>query len=103
MKKLTAEEFAAKVMENGTEVEYEEWLSKDRGCEVWSVYAHIDEYTGEVTWHCGSDIRTISAQLELENQEQNEALMNGELDEMEKQLIIDELYPEYLKVLEDVE
>ena len=29
--------------------------------------------------------------------------MNGELDDMEKQVIIDELYPKYLKALEDME
>ena len=29
--------------------------------------------------------------------------MNGELDDMEKQVIIDELYPKYLKVLENME
>ena len=34
MKKLTAEEFAEKVMENGTEIDYSEWASKNRGCEV---------------------------------------------------------------------
>ena len=43
------------------------------------------------------------AVLVLDDQSQSDALMNGELDDMEKQVIIDELYPKYLKVLEDME
>lgn len=102
MKKLTAEEFAAKVMENGTEIEYEELESKNRDCQVWSVWAHADEYTGEVVWSSGKDIVSFRALLCLESQEQSEQLMNGELEALEKTLIIDELYPKYVEMLEDL-
>ena len=101
MKKLTAEEFAEKVMENGTEIDYSEWASKDRGCEVWEIYAHINE-NGEIVHGNGEGIKSILAYLELENEEQSEAFMNGELDDKEKELIIKELYPEYLGILKNL-
>ena len=41
MKKLTADEFAAKVMATGTEIEY--------GNGVWMIYAHLTDY-GDVIW-----------------------------------------------------
>ena len=102
MKKLTAEEFAEKVMENGTEMDYSELASKDRGCEVWEIYAHING-NGEVVHGNGNGIKSIWTHLELENEEQSEAFMNGELDDKEKELIIKELYPEYLEILEDIQ
>ena len=101
MKKLTAEEFAEKVMANGTEIDYSECSSKDRGCEVWEIYAHINE-NGEVVHGNGIGIESIWTYLELENEEQSKAFMNGELDDMEKKVIIDDLYPEYLKILENL-
>jgi hypothetical protein len=101
MKKLTAEEFAEKVMENGTEIDYSEWASKDRGCEVWEIYAHINE-NGEIVHGNGEGIKSILTYLELENEEQSEAFMNGELDDKEKELIIKELYPEYLGILKNL-
>lgn len=101
MKKLTAEEFAEKVMENGTEIDYSECSSKDRGCEVWKIYAHINE-NGEVVRGNGKGIKSIWTYLELENEEQSEAFMNGELDDIEKKVIIKELYPEYLGILKNL-
>ncbi len=101
MKKLTAEEFAEKVMENGTEIDYSEWASKDRGCEVWEIYAHINE-NGEVVHGNGNGIKSIWTHLELENEEQSEAFMNGELDDKEKELIINDLYPEYLEFMKNL-
>lgn len=64
MKKLTAEEFAEKVMENGTEIDYSEWASKNRGCEVWEIYAHINE-NGEVVHGNGIGIESNWTYLEL--------------------------------------
>lgn len=101
MKKLTAEEFAEKVMENGTEIDYSECSSKDRDCEVWEIYAHINE-NGEVVHGNGKGIKSIWTYLELENEEQSEAFMNGELDDIEKKVIIKELYPEYLGILKNL-
>ena len=40
--------------------------------------------------------------MELENEEQSEAFMNGELDDIEKKVIIKELYPEYLGILKNL-
>lgn len=102
MKKLTAEEFATKVMENGTEIEYEDFESASRDCQIWTIYAHITE-DGDLVRCCDDAEETITTKLVLDDQSQSDALMNGELDDMEKQVIIDKLYPKYLKVLEDME
>ena len=104
MKILTAEEFAEKVMENGTEIEADE--AKNFGREdgddtVWTVYAHIDSNGNLV--HSVSDAEwTVTADLEL-SEEQSEALMNGELDDVEKEVVVKELYPQYIDTLKENE
>ena len=102
MKKLTAEEFATKVMESATEIEYEVFEPASRDCQIWTIYAHITE-DGDLVRCCDDAEETITTKLVLDDQSQSDALMNGELDDMEKQVIIDELYPKYLKALEDME
>lgn len=103
MKILNAEEFAAKVMENGTEVEPDEHKTMD--CEdgeiVWTIYAHIDADGFLV--HSKDDAEwTITADMEL-TKEQSEALMQGDLDDMEKDVIIRRLYPQYVETLKEYE
>lgn len=94
MKKLTAEEFAAKVMFNGTEVEYDN--------SILTIYAHLTE-DGDVkmTGHNARDLM-VTTRIDLTDEE-SEALMNGALDDIEKQVIMDDLYPKYLEALEDME
>ena len=58
MKKLTAEEFATKVMENGTEIEYEDFESASRDCQIWTIYAHITE-DGDLVRCCDDAEETI--------------------------------------------
>lgn len=103
MKKLTAEEFVEKVMENGTEIEADEaenFNREDGDDTVWTVYAHID-LNGNLV-HSVSDAEwTVTANLEL-SEKQSEALMNGELDDVEKEVVIKELYPEYLGILKNL-
>ena len=103
MKILNAEEFAAKVMENGTEVEPDEYKTMD--CEdgeiVWTIYAHIDADGFLV--HSKDDAEwKIIADMEL-TKEQSEALMQGDLDDMEKDVIIRRLYPQYVETLKEYE
>ena len=107
MKILNAEEFAAKVMENGTEVEPNEYETMgwqkdvDQDETVWTIYAHIDADGNLV--HSNSDAEwTITTSMEL-NREQSEALMNGNLDDTEKEVIINELYPQYIETLKENE
>lgn len=104
MKILTVEEFVKKVMENGTEIEADE--AKNFGREdgddtVWTVYAHID-LNGNLV-HSVSDAEwTVTADLEL-SEEQSEALMNGKLDDVEKEVVVKELYPQYIDTLKENE
>lgn len=103
MKMLTAEEFAEKVMENGTEVEFDDYksLNCEDGESIWTIYAHIDADGNLV--HSFSDATwTITADMELTD-EQPEALMRGELDDMEKEVIISDLYPLYVATLKENE
>lgn len=106
MKILNAEEFAAKVMENGTEVEPDEyktmdWQQWEPGETVWTIYAHIG-CDGEVL-HCRDHATdTFTADMHLTN-EQSEALMSGELDDMEKDVIISDIYPQYVETLKENE
>lgn len=103
MKILNAEKFAAKVMENGTEIEVND--SRTMNCEdgetVWSVYAHIDA-DGNLVHRLGAAEWTVTADMKL-TAEQSEALMNGELDDMEKAVIISDLYPQYVATLKENE
>lgn len=104
MKVLTAEEFAEKVMENGTEIEADEaenFNREDGDDVVWTVYAHIDS-NGNLVRTVSDAEWTITANLEL-SEEQSEALMNGELDDVEKKLVIEELYPQYIDTLKENE
>lgn len=104
MKILTAEEFAEKVMETGTEIEADEaenFNREDGDDTVWTVYAHID-LNGNLV-HSVSDAEwTVTANFEL-SEKQSEALMNGELDDVEKEVVIKELYPRYIDTLKENE
>jgi hypothetical protein len=103
MKILNAEEFAAKVMENGTEVEPDEYktMNFEDGETVWTIYAHIDADGNLVHNHDDAEW-TITADMNL-TEEQSEALMQGELDDMEKDVIISDLYPQYVETLKENE
>lgn len=94
MKKLTAEEFAAKVMTTGTEIEY------DNG--VCVIYAHLTEDGDVKTSHLDARDLMITTSIELSDEE-GEALMNGNLDDVEKRAVVEDLYPKYLEALEDME
>lgn len=94
MKKLTADEFAAKVMATGTEIEY------DNG--VWMIYAHLTDDGGVKTSHLDARDLMVTTSIELSDEE-GEALMNGNLDDVERQAVVEDLYPKYLEALEDME
>ena len=94
MKRLTADEFATKVMATGTEIEY------DNG--VWMIYAHLTNDGDVKTSHLDARDLMVTTRIDLTDEE-SEALMNGALDDIEKQVIMDDLYPKYLEALEDME
>ena len=99
MKKLTADEFAAKVMSTGTELEVDElrtqslrkydreWseeeIPDDEQTVVLDIYAHINVHDG--------DVKT--------------ALYNGdpEIEQIERQIIMEEIYPQYEAFLESMQ
>lgn len=93
MKKLTAEEFAKKVMENGTEIEWDEYQNAPM------IYAHINE-DGELVRSCGEAEWTISTVTRM-TADDLERIYNGELYEEEKQIIIEDLYPQYLEIIDE--
>lgn len=121
MKKLTAEEFAEKVTANGTEFEIDELrtMSLQKYNQEWSdeeipeeeqvlvfvIYAHIDPESGDVKTEglSGSDFM-LAAEMQL-TQKQADGLYNGdaETEQIERQIIIDDIYPQYLEFLEDLE
>lgn len=103
MKILTAEEFAATVMENGTEVEFNDCssMSCEDGESIWTIYAHIDA-DGNLVRNASDAEWTVTADMTLTS-EQSEALMNGDLDDMEKTVIISDLYPQYVATLKENE
>ena len=121
MKKLTAEEFAEKVMFNGTELEVDdlrtmslqkynqEWseeeIPDDEQVIVFDIYAHIDVDTGEVkTDGCKNTDFMLTAEMQL-TQKQADGLYNGdeEVEKIERQIIMDDIYPQYLEFLEEME
>lgn len=121
MKKLTADEFAAKVMSTGTELEVDElrtqslrkydreWseeeIQDDEQAVVLDIYAHINVHDGDVKTEdlSGDDFKLI-AEMQL-TQRQADALYNGnkEVEKIERQIIMDEIYPQYLELLEELE
>lgn len=119
MKKLTADEFAAKVMSTGTELEVDElctqslrkydreWseeIQDDEQAVVLDIYAHINVHDGDVKTEdlSGDDFKLI-AEMQL-TQRQMDALYNGneEIEKIERQIIIDEIYPQYLELLKEL-
>lgn len=94
MKKLTADEFATKVMATGTEIEY------DNG--VWMIYAHLTDDGDVKTSHLDARDLMVTTSIELSDEE-GEELMNGNLDDVERQTVVEDLYPKYLEALEDME
>ena len=94
MKKLTSDEFATKVMATGTEIEY------DNG--VWMIYAHLTDDGDVKTSHLDARDLMVTTSIELSDEE-GEALMNDDLDDVEKQTVVEDLYPKYLEALEDME
>lgn len=98
MKKLTADEFATKVMATGTEIEY------DNG--VWMIYAHLTDDGDVKTSHLDARDLMVTTSIELSDEE-GEALMNGSMDgsmdDVERQAVVEDLYPKYLEALEDME
>lgn len=92
MKKLTAEEFTKKVMENGTELEPETEIKI-------LVYAHINE-NGELVHSCTNAEWSIFSPIEMNNSEEAAKLCNGDLDNLEREYIISDLYPQYCEIID---
>lgn len=132
-KKLTAEEFAEKVMAEGDELEvneletqsirkfedeYRNWdeLSEEEIEEmsdpdykdpnatvVWTIYAHINiEDCSVKTENKRASDFMLTADMKL-TEEQSDALFRGDeaVEQIERQTIIDEIYPQYLKLWDD--
>lgn len=93
MKKLTAEEFATKVMENGTELEPETETKI-------LVYAHIND-DGELVHSCSDAEWSIYSPIETSSGEEAAKLCNGDLDALEREYIISDLYPQYCKIINE--
>lgn len=93
MKKITEEEFARKVMENGTEIEWDEYYKAPM------IYAHISE-DGDLVGSCGEAEWTIFTVTRM-TADDLERIFNGELEEEEKQIIIDDLYPQYIAIIDE--
>lgn len=95
MKILTAEEFTAKVMENGTELEVVDACTLD-------VYAHINA-NGELVHSVSGAEWTISSRIALDDADQASAMLDGCLDDAEKEIIVSDLYPQYVATLKENE
>lgn len=93
MKKLTAEEFATKAMENGTELEPETETKI-------LVYAHIND-DGELVHSCSHAEWSIYSPIEMGSSEEAAKLCNGDLDELERECIITDLYPQYCEIIDE--
>lgn len=127
--KLTAKEFANLVMSTGTELEVDELRtqSAQKYEREWSgdvqdapedpdpdyrdpnapivfvIYAHLDEDGNVKTKDLHASDHLLTAEMQL-TQRQADALYNGdpELEQVERQTIMDDLYPQYLEFLETV-
>ena len=121
MKKLTADEFAAKVMSTGTELEVDElrtqslrkydreWseeeIPDDEQTVVLDIYAHINVHDGDVkTEDLSASDYMLTAERQL-TQQQADALYNGdpEIEQIERQIIMEEIYPQYEAFLESMQ
>lgn len=121
MKRLTAEEFAEKVLSTGIELEVDELRTKsmrkyeqewseeeiqdDEQAVVLEIYAHINVHDGDVkTRDLSASDYMLTAEMQL-TQRQADALYNGdeEVEKIERQIIMDEIYPQYLEFLEELE
>lgn len=94
MKKLNSEEFAKKVMENDPEIEWDEYNKAPM------IYAHISE-DGDLVRSCGEAEWTISTIARQMTADDLERIYNGELEEEEKQIIIEDLYPQYIAIIDE--
>ena len=121
MKKLTAEEFAEKVLSTGTELEVDElrtqsmrkynqeWaeeeIQDDDQVVVLDIYAHINVDDGSVKTEnlSGSDYM-LTAEMQL-TQQQADALYNGDptIEQIERKIIMDDLYPQYEAFFESIQ
>lgn len=121
MKKLTADEFATKVMSTGTELEVDElrtqsmrkyeqeWseeeIPDDEQAVVLDIYAHINVHDGDVkTSDLSASDYMLTAEMQLK-QQQADALYNGdpEIEQIERQIIMEEIYPQYEAFLESMQ
>lgn len=116
MKKLTADEFAAKVMSTGTELEvdelrtqslrkYDREWSEEEQTVVLDIYAHINVHDGDVkTEDLSASDYMLTAEMQL-TQQQADALYNGdpEIEQIERQIIMEEIYPQYEAFLESMQ
>ena len=112
MKKLTADEFAAKVMSTGTELEVDELRTQslrkipdDEQTVVLDIYAHINVHDGDVkTEDLSASDYMLTAEMQL-TQQQADALYNGdpEIEQIERQIIMEEIYPQYEAFLESMQ
>ena len=102
MKKLTADEFAAKVMSTGTELEVDELRTQSlrKYDREWS-----DVHDGDVkTEDLSASDYMLTAEMQL-TQQQADALYNGdpEIEQIERQIIMEEIYPQYEAFLESMQ
>ena len=121
MEKLTADEFATKVMATGTELEVDElrtqslqkydqeWseeeIPDDEQTVVLDIYAHINVHDGDVkTEDLSASDYMLTAEMQL-TQQQADALYNGdpEIEQIERQIIMEEIYPQYEAFLESMQ
>lgn len=127
--KLTAKEFANLVMSTGTELEVDElrtqsaqkyereWSGDSQDAPedpdpdyrdpnapiVFVIYAHLDEDGNVKTKDLHASDHLLTAEMQL-TQQQADALYCGDKDveQIERQTIMDDLYPQYLEFLETV-
>ena len=121
MKKLTAEDFSEKVLSTGTELEVDElrtqslrkyeqeWseeeIPDDEQAVVLDIYAHINVHDGDVkTSDLSASDYMLTAEMQL-TQQQADALYNGdpEIEQIERQIIMEEIYPQYEAFLESMQ
>ena len=121
MKKLTAEEFAEKVLSTGSELEVdelrtqslrkyerecsEEEIQDDEQIVVLDIYAHINADDGSVkTEDLSASDYMLTAEMQL-TQLQADALYNGDpaIEKIERQIIVDDLYPQYEAFFESIQ
>lgn len=106
MKKYTAEEFAAAIIEStASELEYNEYRTHDLreagwSEEVWDIYAHISD-EGELL-EDGGEVIHCEWRIPASAEEDTIPYDRPELLDDERATIIADLYPKYLELVADL-